>query len=256
MNTITNQTALIIGQSLSNCAGIAGELHAAGIQIILGHTPQDAEAAERIAAPLNARTAALNLDEPDVLDTQVAAIGAVDMVILVPGWFKSVAFLDSTPADWDAALHNNFEQHTYALRAAGKHLQTQGRGSILVLSSVAALTSLVDLSVVSTSLAALHVAARLAAVELAPAGVTVNVIAMGWILDAWNSDYLNATTQSTIEQVIPMQRLGTFADLAGVCRLLASDDARYITGTVLSVDGGYGLHKASVPPPPRKIRGY
>ena len=254
MNNSSHQTALIIGQSLSICAGIAGELHGAGMAIIIGHTPQDAEAAASIAAPLNARTVILNLDEPDVLDTQVAAIGSVDMVILVPGWFKSVAFLDSTPADWDAALHDNFEQHVYALRAAGKHLQKQERGSILVLSSAAALTSLVDLSVVSTSLAALHVAARLAAVELAPHNVTVNVIAMGWIPDAWNSDYLNAATQSIIEQVIPMQRLGTFADLAGVCRLLASDDARYITGAVLSVDGGYGLHKASIPPPPRKIR--
>lgn len=250
MPDFNSKIALIVGQSLSTMTGVAQELHAAGIQIVLGHAPADAAAVAQIAVPLNARTISLSLDQPDVLDAEVAALGQVDMVIIVPGWFKALAFLDSTPADWDAALHINFEQSVYILRAAGKHLQTQGRGSILVLSSVAALTSLVDLSVVSTSLAALHVIARLAAVEQAPFGVTVNVVTMGWTPDTWTSDYMNPATQPAIEQAIPMQRLGTFADIAGVCRLLVSDEACYITGAVLSVDGGYGLHKASTPPPP------
>ncbi len=253
MSDFNHKIAFIIGKSVSTMAGIARDLHTAGMLIVLGHTPSDADAVAQIAAPLDARTVTLSVDHPDALDSEIAAVGQVDMVIIVPGWFKSVAFLDSTSADWDAALHDNFEQSVYAIRAAGKHLQAQGHGSILVLSSVAALTSLADLSVVSTSLAALHVVARLAAVELAPHGVTVNVVTMGWIPDEWTSDYLNAATQPTIEQVIPMQRLGTFADIAGVCRLLASDDARYITGAVLSVDGGYGLMKASTPPPPRKV---
>ena len=254
MSDFNNKIALIIGKSLSTMEGVARELHAAGMEIILGHAPTDVDNVARSAALLNARTVALSVDNPETLDAEIASVGQVDMVIIVPGWFKSVSFLDSTPADWDAALHDNFEQSTYAIRAAGKHLQTQGRGAILIMSSVAALTSLVDLSVVSTSLAALHVIARLAAVELAPFGVTVNVVTMGWTPDEWASDYLNPAARPLIEHVIPMQRLGTFADIAGVCRLLASEEARYITGAVLSVDGGYGLMKASTPPPPRKVR--
>ncbi len=250
MTDLNSKTALIIGKSLSTSTGIAQELRNAGLQLIFGHDSSDADTVAQIASPLNARTVALSLDDPDSLDSEIAAVGQVDMVVIVPTWFKQVSFLQSTAADWDAALHDNFEQSTYVIRAVGKHLQAQGRGgNILVISSVAALTSLVGLSVVSTSLAALHVIARLAAVELAPHRITVNIIAMGWIQDEWASDYLNASTQPLIEQVIPMQRLGTFADIAGVCRLLASDEARYITGAVLSVDGGYGLHKASTPPP-------
>ncbi len=250
MTDFANKIVLIIGKSLSTSAGVAQELHAAGMHIIFGHASADAHAVAGIAAPINARAVALSLDTPDTLDAEIAALGQVDIVVVVPGWFKTVSFLHSTPADWDAALHDNFEQSTYVIRAVSKHLQAQGRGgSILVLSSVAALTPLVDLSVVSTSLAALHVIARLAAVELAPYNITVNIVAMGWTHDAWVNDYLNPTTQPVIEQAIPMQRLGTFADIAAVCRLLSSDEARYITGAVLSVDGGYGLHKADTPPP-------
>lgn len=253
MADVKNKTALLIGKSLSTVAGVGGELQAAGMQIILGHTAADTAAASQIAAPLNAHTVPLTFDDPMILDAELWAIGQVDMVIIAPGWFKAVSFLDSTPADWDAALHDNFEASVYTLRAAGKLLQTQGRGgSILVLSSVAALSAHADLSVVATSLAALHVPARLAAVELAPHGVTVNVVAMGWLPNAWSADYLNADSQTLIEQAVPMQRLGTFADIASVCRLLASPDARYLTGAVLAVDGGYTLHKASSPAPSRK----
>lgn len=248
MADVTNKTALLIGKSLSTVAGIAHELQAAGMQIIVGHAAEDATAAAQIAS----RTVPLTLDNPDKLDTEIAAVGAVDLVILAPGWFKAVSFLDSTPADWDAALHDNFEVNVYALRAVGKHLRAQGRGgTILVLSSVAALSAHADLSVVATSLAALHVPARLAAVELAPHGITVNVVVMGWLPDAWSADYLNAASQPIIEQNVPMGRLGTFADIASVCRLLASPDARYLTGAILAVDGGYTLHKASTAPPSR-----
>lgn len=246
MADVQNKTVLLIGKSLSTVAGIAHELQAAGMQIVVGHAPEDAAEAAQIAN----RTVPLTLDDPAVLEAEIAAVGQVDIVIIAPAWFKAVSFLDSTPADWDAALHGNFESRVYTLRAVGKHLQAQGRGgSILVLSSVAALTAHKDLSVVATSLAALHVPARLAAVELAPHGITVSVVAMGWLPDAWSADYLNADSQPLLEQATPMGRLGTFADLASVCRLLASPDARYLTGAVLSVDGGYTLHKASTPAP-------
>lgn len=252
MSNINHKSVLIIGKSLSTISGIAHELQAAGAQLIIGHAPSDADAIRPIAAPLNARTVSLDLDNPDLLDRQIAALGSLDIAILAPTWFKSVAFIDSTPADWDAALHDNFEQNVYALRAVGKHLQSQGRGgTILVLTSVAALTAHMDLSVVGTSLAALHVPARLAAVELAPYNITVNVVAMGWVPDEWSRDYLNPASQPILQAAIPMQRLGTFADITAVCRLLASEDARYLTGAVLSVDGGYGLHKASTPSAPR-----
>lgn len=248
MADLQTKTALLIGKSLSTVAGIAHELQAAGMQIIVGHAAEDAEAASQISA----RTVTLSLDNPDALDGEIAAVGAVDVVILAPGWFKVVSFLNSTPADWDAALHDNFEGNVYVLRAVGKHLQAQGRGgTILVLSSVAALSAHADLSVVATSLAALHVPARLAAVELAPHGITVNVVAMGWLPDAWSADYLNAASTPIIEHNVPMGRLGTFADIASVCRLLASPDARYLTGAVLAVDGGYTLHKASTAAPSR-----
>lgn len=251
MTSINHKTVLIIGKSLSTVSGIAHELQAAGAQLIIGHAPSDADAFRPIASPLNARTVALDLDNPDLLDHQIAALGSLDIAILAPAWFKSVAFINSTPADWDAALHGNFEQNVYALRAVGKHLQSQGKGTILVLSSVAALSAHMDLSVVGTSLAALHIPARLAAVELAPYNITVNVVAMGWVQDEWSRDYLNPASQSALQAAIPMQRIGTFADITSVCRLLASEDARYLTGSVLSVDGGYSLHKASTPPPPR-----
>ncbi|MCA0458944.1 MAG: SDR family oxidoreductase [Chloroflexi bacterium] len=246
MADLQTKTALLIGKSLSTVAGITRELQAAGMEIVVGHTPEDAAA----AAQITSRTAPLTLNDPAVLDAEIAAVGSIDIAIIAPAWFKAVRFLDSTLDDWDAALHGNFESSVYALRAVGKHLQAQGRGgSILVLSSVAALSAHKDLSVVATSLAALHVPARLAAVELAPHGITVNVVVMGWLPDAWSADYLNADSQPLLEQATPMGRLGTFADLASVCRLLASPDARYLTGVVLSVDGGYTLHKASTPAP-------
>lgn len=240
---LNGKTALVIGhtQSLGLVTGIAARLAEAGAHVI--------RAGERTGA--DNQIVGLTLHDPVALRAEVAALGPLHTVIIAPGWYGRAAFLDSTVEHWDTALERNFEQAVWALQAAGHHLINQGRGGrIIVLSSVATLKALPGFSALGASLAALHIIARMAAVDFGPHHITVNVLAMGWLDDAWDADYVNTQTQPHLTPTIPAGRLTHTRDVADACALLMIEQAGHITGSVIPVDGGYSIHKASVPPPP------
>jgi NAD(P)-dependent dehydrogenase (short-subunit alcohol dehydrogenase family) len=152
--------------------------------------------------------------------------------------------MKTTPADWDQALARNFEQATYAAQAAARKLIAQNNGGrIIFLSSIAALEPLARTSAVGTSLSALHVLARMAAVDLGPHRITANVVAVGWTEADLATEFLTPDGRAYVQQGIPTGRVGTPADVADVCSFLASDQAAYVTGAIIPVDGGFTLTK-------------
>ncbi|KAA1193286.1 SDR family oxidoreductase [Pseudohalioglobus sediminis] len=148
--------------------------------------------------------------------------------------------LDQSIEDWRANFGVSVESVFIGVQAALKVMQPQGSGSIINISSVSSLRAGLAAGAYSAAKAAVNQFSMCAAMEAAPHGVRVNVIAPGAVetpgLDA--SVMKNEAMKQLMASSIPMERLGTPEDLAHSICFLASDDAAFITGVVLPVDGG------------------
>lgn len=177
---------------------------------------------------------------PETTKGDLAVHAPVDIAVIAPGWFDAKLFVDSTPDEWDAAFAHNFEQAVYAAQTVARPMvDSDGGGRIILLSSVAAMMPFIHLSAYGSSLAALRALAKMMAVELGPHGVTVNVVALGWIASEQTAPYLTDAGRAHVEAGIPLGRVGTPDDVAHLCTFLASDLAGYISGALIPVDGAY-----------------
>jgi glucose 1-dehydrogenase len=244
MIDLSGKNILMLGGLNSVALGAAESLRQAGATLILTHPPHESpdEALAQRASQINATFRAVDLKEPVMLQKQIAAMGRIDGAILCPGWYAFAEFLNTTNADWDAVFEQNFEQMIYAAQGVAKHLITQGSGgSIVVLSSVASMLPLAKTSAVGTALSALWATMKMAAVDLAPYHITVNIAAAGWVESEWYQPFLHDAGRDYVQHGIPLGRVGTAADIGALCCFLFSDLAQYITGAVIPVDGGYVL---------------
>ena len=187
----------------------------------------------------------------EVFRAHLTAGNAFDIVILKPGYWQQSAFMATTPADWLVALRQNFEDMLFGAQAAARQMiARQIEGRIIFLSGVAGTLALRDNSAVGATLAALHAIARMAAVDLAPYGITDNVIAVGTEADTWIPHGLDEANATLVQAHIPAGRLATVGDAVELCAFLASDGAQYLTGAIIPLDGGYSLTKAGAGTPP------
>jgi NAD(P)-dependent dehydrogenase (short-subunit alcohol dehydrogenase family) len=245
MITLENKTALVVGSLNEVARGAAAALEAAGAAVIFATSQPEAARPSGLSDGMMDVTATsalwVNLDDPQALHTQLTSLPPFGIAVLSPGWYDFGDFMDTTPADWDAALGENFEAMVYAMQAAAKVMIERGAGGrIIILSSVAALMPFSQTSVVGTTLTALWGLAKMAAVDLAPHHITVNIIASGWLETAWYAPYLGEG-RPFVEKGIPLGAVGKPGDVGGLCAFLASDLAAYITGAIIPVDGGYLL---------------
>jgi NAD(P)-dependent dehydrogenase (short-subunit alcohol dehydrogenase family) len=256
MIDLKRKVVLLLGGMNSLTTGIVRRFAEAGAEIVIGAEPDADDEATILAAaitamgrsPRPARTLIVNLSDQAALAAQVATLDWIDTAMITPGWFAYNPFMKTSPADWEQALDRNFEQATYAAQAAARKLIAQNNGGrIIFLSSIAAIKPLARSSAVGTSLSALHVLARMAAVDLGPHRITSNVVAVGWVEADLATEFLTPDGRAYVQQGIPAGRLGAPADVADVCCFLASDDAAYVTGAIIPVDGGFTLTKMDGP---------
>ena len=194
--------------------------------------------ADGIAAQL--RRAGAAVQHSDSLD----AVDSLDALIILPDWHQIGAFVDSTPADWDAALAANTERAILLAQDGARRMADRG-GAIVFVSSVAVHLPLVHTSAYGASLAALHPVAKMAAVTCGAAGIRVNTVALGWVESEWTAPYLrDAAARAYIEAGIPLGYVADPAAVGEVCCFLVSPLARSITGALLTVDGGYSLTRS------------
>ncbi|MEM8484827.1 MAG: SDR family oxidoreductase [Bacteroidota bacterium] len=232
--------------------GIAEAFAAAGATLIL--TYKAGEDAPRIPATLSDATLLpVTLNNPEQLQQTLSA-HAFDTAIVSPGWFKHAAFMAGEATDVyqdiDAAFDVNFADSTFAAQAAAKHMAAnQQAGSIIFLSSVVGKIPMVKTNLTGASLAAIDVVARMAAVDLAPHGIRVNIVSAGWILGDWAAPVLTDKQTMYTTADIPLSKAGRPADVGHACCFLASPMASYITGSVLTVDGGFSLTKSAAASP-------
>lgn len=234
---LSEKKALLAGTVDALLVGVGTALRAAGAHLV---------AAQK--SPLWSGTphqvVELSPDDPESLKRTLPAIGVPDILIFNAGWRRYASFIDHSPADWDDATRANFEAPLYLAQAAARLMIAQGRGGrIIFLSGVEGQIPFAGTAAAGTTLTMLAALARMAAVNLAPHQITVNLIAAGWT----HADRYGASDDETRQHVvggIPIGRLGSPEHIGAAAVFLASELASYITGAILPVDGGYALTRA------------
>ena len=173
--------------------------------------------------------------------TAVERHGGIDVLCANAGIFPSARLEDMTPADLETVLATNFKGTVFAVQACLPALTESGRGRIVITSSITGpITGYPGWSHYGASKAAQLGFVRTAAIEFAPQAITVNAVLPGNILTEGLVE-LGEEYQSSMAASIPAGKLGTVDDIANVCLFLATDEAAYVTGQAIAVDGGQVL---------------
>lgn len=245
MFDLIGKTALVTGATGGIGAAIARALHAQGAHVVLSGTRE--AVLEALAAELGARTSAVpaNLSDPAAVDGLIeaaeAAAGApVDILIANAGITKDGLLLRMKDDDWAEVLKVNLESYFRLSRAAVKGMIRRRSGRIIGITSVVGVTGNPGQANYAASKAGMIGFSKALAQEVATRGITINCVAPGFI-ESPMTEGLNEQQKAQILATIPTARLGTGADVAAACVYLASEEAAYVTGQTLHVNGGMAM---------------
>jgi len=183
------------------------------------------------------------------LAATLAAFGRVHALVSNAGIFKAAEFLDISEADWDAVLDVNLKGAFLVGQALARHMVDAGGGAIVQMSSVNGTLTIPTIASYNASKGGINQLTRVMALSLADRGVRVNAVAPGTIATdlARQAVLTSAEASQRIMSRTPMKRLGEPAEIADVVAFLLSDAASYMTGEVVTVDGGRMTLNYTVP---------
>jgi glucose 1-dehydrogenase len=245
---LAGKTALVTGGGRGNGRAIALALAREGADVAVGYVGREAAAravAGEIAA-LGRRSLVVQGDTARAADAArivaetVAAFGRLDVLVNNAGVLKRTSFLEIDEAEWDWTLDTNLKGYFLVGQAAARQMVAQGGGGYIIhVSSVNQYNAGQNVAHYCVAKAGVGMLTKAMALELAPHGIRVNAIAPGLIeTDMNRHDIARDEFREGRLARIPLKLIGRPEDLAGVAVLLASDDARLITGATFSVDGG------------------
>lgn len=236
----TGTTAVVTGAAGGIGAALAGGLAAAGSRVwLVDRDP----AVRRRAAKLAGHAVVGDLREAELPARVVTAVGApVDVLVLAAGMQHRTAGLDIAEPDWRALCDVNLGATYRMIRAVVPAMARRGRGSVLAVSSMSADRAMAGIVPYGATKAAVSQLVRGLAVELGDRGVRLNAIAPGYVRTPMTEALLaDGPTAARIADRVPLGHIAEPEDMVGPGLFLLSDAARYITGQVLAVDGGYAL---------------
>jgi len=239
---LTGRTAVVTGGSGGIGSAIARNLAGRGASVVVVDTD---ERAHTVAAEIGGTAVVCDLTDPEapqrIVDHALAATGSLDVLVNSAGVQVRTAAVDITEAAWELLVGVNLTAAYRLTRAAAKALAA-ARGSIVNIVSLSADRAVAGIVPYGATKAALVQLTKGLAVELGPLGIRVNAVAPGYVDTPMTRAVLDQPEfRDRVLTRIPLGRLADGDDIADVVGFLASDAARYMTGTVLPVDGGYSI---------------
>jgi 3-oxoacyl-[acyl-carrier protein] reductase len=246
--SIAGRGVVVTGATRGIGKGIAAVFAGAGARVVI--TGRDERAAQATVAELSAGGADVSHviadvsrreDSERLARTATERLGGIDVLCANAGIFPEALLADITDDDIEQVIGTNLKGTILSVQACLPALTSSGRGRVIITSSITGpITGFPGWSHYGASKAGQLGFMRTAAIELAPSGITVNAVMPGNVMTEGladlGDDYLRQMTAS-----IPMRRLGTVADIGHAALFLASDEAGYITGQTIVVDGGQVL---------------
>ncbi|WP_342236240.1 SDR family oxidoreductase [Inquilinus sp. OTU3971] len=241
---LEGRVAIVIGAARGIGAAIAERFAADGARVVIGDT--DPEAGAATAARLGARFVATDIsrraDADAIVRAAVDGFGRLDILVQNAAIYPWTLIEDIEPEEWDRVMAVNLRGTYLAARAALPAMRAGGGGRMIFTSSITGprVTSPGHGHYAATK-AGINGFLKSAALEFSGYGITVNGIEPGNILTEGMQQHRSAEFIAMMERAVPLGRLGTPQDVAAAVAFLASDDAAYITGTTIVVDGGQTL---------------
>ncbi|SAI69377.1 2-deoxy-D-gluconate 3-dehydrogenase [Bordetella ansorpii] len=239
---LNGRRALVTGASSGLGAHFAALLARHGAEVVLA--ARRVCALEGVAQPIRAAGGAAQCVALDVTDAGsrqalADAAGPIDILVNNAGIVRQAPALRQSEPDWDAVLDTNLKGMFFVAQALAPGMQARGGGSIVNVASILGLRQGGGVLPYAVSKAGVIQMTKSLALEWARHGVRVNALAPGYIDTELNRDFWPSEAGQALIKRIPQRRLGQAQDLDGPLLLLASDASRYMTGSVIVVDGGH-----------------
>ena len=237
--SLDGKTALVTGGSRGIGRAIAEELARAGASVVVGYR-SGADEAEEVASTIGGRAVQADVSDPEQAKRLVEEAGDLDVLVNNAGLTRDGLIARMPDEDWREVIDTNLGGAFYTCRAATRGMMRKRSGSIVNISSIVGVHGNPGQTNYSAAKAGIIGFTKALARELGSRNVRANAIAPGDIATRL-TEVLPEELQQTMLDNTPLGRLGDPGDVAGAVRFLASDEAAFITGEVLLVDGGLGM---------------
>ena len=237
--SLEGKNALVTGASRGIGRAIAVELAHAGASVVLGYR-SGKEEAEALAAEIGGRAVQADVSSPEEAARLVEEAGDVDVLVNNAGLTRDGLLARMSDDDWRVVIETNLSSVFYTCRAVTRPMMKKRAGSIVNISSIVGVHGNWGQTNYAASKAGIIGFTKSLARELGSRNVRANVVAPGYITTQL-TDVLPDEVMAAMVQATPLGRPGMPGDVAGAVRFLCSDEAAFITGEVLLVDGGMGM---------------
>lgn len=245
MFDLTDKVAVVTGSSKGIGAGIAKMLAAQGARVVINYrsSPEAAEAIVTEIATAGGEAVAVQADVSQsseaqrLIKTVVDTYGQIDILVNNAGMTRDKLMMTMKDDDWESILQTNLSSVYYCSKAAIRPMMKKRHGRIINITSVVGLAGQAGQTNYAASKAGMIGFTKSLAKEVGSRNITVNAVAPGYI----PTDLTSVMADDQIKMLVdntPLGRMGTVEDIAAAVLYLASDEASFVTGHVLTVDGG------------------